>query len=529
VNIPNPQLIVGHDFRFDVSQGGRYFSDPDGDTLRFAISFSLPSPSGLSANGPVISGTPREPGQFTVSIVVTDGRGGELVSGATLDIAPNRRPVIVNPNVDQVLGAGEFVDVDATGGGTVFHDPDGDALTYTVDFVAFDHGLSITGTRVRGSMDAVGLARVRVTARDVAGDTVIDAFSLARAAPEPGLPTLPAQSMVYADDDLGLPYLYQLSRDIRIPFPDTTPRNNRTSNAGATLGRVLFYDKRLSITNTVACGSCHKQSLGFSAGERFSTGALGIPQSRNAMSLAHVRYNEFNQYFWDQRVLTLEKLALVPIEEPFELGNTLELLVPKLEATTFYPPLFEEAFGTPEITPKRISQALAQFLRSLLSYGAKSDEAFLVEFEGDIPDPSLVLTAQEMRGLQVASESFCFSCHATEAFLTTVAVNNGLDAQFTDPGQGNGRFHPPSLKNIRLTAPYMHDGRFATIRDVIDFYSEDIQHSEHLHEFLRDPLLPNEPRRFNLSEQDKDALEAFLDTLTDSDFLTDPRFSDPFQ
>lgn len=528
VAVPVQHLLVGHPFSFDVSQDGRTFVDPDGDRLSYQVSFNLPAPDGLAASGSVVSGTPTEANQFTASIVVTDGRGGEASTGMTINVGPNQPPVVVNQNPDRVLAAGESVDYDVTRGGTVFADADGDALAYTVEFAAQDHGLSIVGTRVTGTLNGTGLARIRVIARDVAGDTAEDAFSLAREAPEPGAPNLPDPPFIYSDDEVGLPYLYELSREHLLPFPDTTPDGNPITNAGATLGRVLFYDKRLSITNTVACGNCHKQSLGFSAGERFSVGALGVHQTRNAMSLANVRYNEFDNFFWDQRVNTLETLALLPIQEPTELGNALELLIPKLSSTGFYPPLFEEAFGSPEITADRIARAIAQFLRSMISYTAKSDAAFLVEFEGDIPDPSQVFSAQEFRGLEVASQSFCFSCHANDILVVTAATSNGLDAVSADPGQGDGLFHPPSLKNIRLTGPYMHDGRFETLREVIDFYDQGIQDAPRLHSFLRDPLT-NLPLRFNLSENDKDALEAFLDTLTDQPFLTDPRFSDPFE
>ncbi len=174
-----------------------------------------------------------------------------------------------------------------------------------------------------------------------------------------------------------------------------------------------------------------------------------------------------------------------------------------------------------------LRRAISQFLRAMISYRAKSDQAFLVRFEGDIPDPSLVFNAQELRGLQVASESGCFGCHANDVLIVVGARNNGLDLVFTDPGVGRGQFRPPSLKNIRVTAPYMHDGRLATLREVINFYDQDVQDTPHLDSLLRDPLTQR-PRRLNLSAEDKDALEAFLDTLTDNAFLTDPRFSDPF-
>jgi cytochrome c peroxidase len=367
----------------------------------------------------------------------------------------------------------------------------------------------------------------RIVASDGFGGLVEDAFSLAFPAPPPGAPSLPSPGFVYADEELDLPYLYRLSRQQLIPFSDTTPLHNPTTNEGATLGRVLFYDKRLSISNLVSCSSCHDQARGFAKPDRFSVGVLGMPTSRNAMALANVRYSNFDHFFWDTRINTLESLAQMPIENPVELGNPMALVVEKLTTTEYYPPLFAAAFGTAEITEHGIAKALAQFVRSLISYRSKFDQAFLVQFEGDIADPSLVFNAQEMRGLEIAGAHLCFHCHGDLTMTTAQASNNGLDAIFTDRGAGSGKFRPASFKNIRLTAPYMHDGRFATLRQVIDFYDQQVQDSPHLDALMREQLL-GPPRRMNLTEVDKVALEAFLDTMTDHEFVTDPRFSDPF-
>lgn len=526
--IPNQSLITQHPFRFDVSQDGGTFRDPDGDRLEYEIWFTPTTPPGLSTNGPVISGTPRRSGPFIATVHVVDGRGGENFAEFTLDVRANSRPVLRISNPDRILTASDVVDLDVVHGGQAFFDADGDPLTYEVTFAASGHGLSIADTRVFGSMNSPGLAHVLVTASDGHGGFARDAFSFARPIPEPGEPALPTPSYVYDDAELNLPIDMQISREHGIPFPDTTPSSNPTTNAGATLGRVLFYDKRLSITNTVSCGSCHEQARGFAAPGRFSVGALGTPQTRNAMSLGNVRYNDSDAFFWDNSVFTLERLIRQPIENPVELGQSMEMLAAKLSATSFYPPLFEAAFGTPEVTPKRIARALAQFLRSLISYRSRFDEALLHRTPGEPPDPAQVLDARELRGLEIATESNCFACHDQAILIVGFARNNGLDQAFTDPGQGNGRFRPPSLRNVRVSGPYMHDGRFATLRDVIDHYDHGVQDSPNLDEELRVDGRNGPPRRLNLSEEDKDALEALLDTLTDEAFLEDPRFSDPF-
>jgi cytochrome c peroxidase len=214
----------------------------------------------------------------------------------------------------------------------------------------------------------VGAVLVKVAAEDFLGATGEDQFIIAAPAPASGVPSLPATSYVYEDDELALPYLYRLSRESFIPLWDQMPRNNNeTTNAGATLGRVLFYDKRLSITNTHSCASCHQQALGFADAEPFSAGVVGESTQRNAMALTNVRYNVQNLHFSDDRVEGLENLTLLPIQDDLELASSLELIEGKLRGTTFYPTLFNAAFGTPVINRDRIAKALAQFLRSLIS------------------------------------------------------------------------------------------------------------------------------------------------------------------
>src|ERR1700741_4695547 len=176
------------------------------------------------------------------------------------------------------------------------------------------------------------------------------------------------------------------------------------------------------------------------------------------------------------RVGTLENLALMPIEEPLELGNTLPLLEEKLRAVDFYPPLFEAAFGTPEIDANRIARALAQFLRSMISYRSKFDRAFNPIDPGVPVDPATVLTAQEMQGREVYIGGSCFHCHTLDVHSNPFPANNGLDETITDPGTavGRGEFRAAALRNIAVSGPYMHDGRFATLRDVIEHYDHGI-------------------------------------------------------
>lgn len=524
---PNPAASEGHAFSYDATQGGTTFSDPDGDVLTYETGWEDDRAApGLTWSDTQIVGTPTETGTYPAWISAFDGRGAAVNNVFYVIVAPNAAPTVIRPNADQLIAVGTHVDHDVTQGGSTFKDSEGDAITYQVSLLASPHGLSAAGTRVNGVFDSVGLVVVKVTATDELGDSAEDEFLIAAPASEPGRPALPATTYTYDDAELELPYRFRLSRELEgPPFWDTTPADNPTTNAGATLGRVLFYDKRVSITNTHACGSCHHQQHGFAAAERFSVGVLGLPIKRNAMALANVRYNLF-AYFWDTRATPLESLVVIPIQEPMELGNPLPLLVAKLAATDFYPPLFEAAFGTAEINSERIAKALAQFLRSLISYQSKFDRAHHAMNEGEVIDPATVLTPQELRGEELLIHGLCGHCHFNDVH-TGHPANNGLDLAFTDPGAGLGVFRPASLRNIARSAPYMHDGRFATLREVIDHYDHGVQDTPDLARLLRVQLY-GEPRRLNLSEEDKDALEAFLNTLTDEQFLSDPKFSDPF-
>jgi cytochrome c peroxidase len=535
-----------HPFRYDATQGGKTFSDPDGDPLSYEITightynpYNDPNPpAGLHIEGTSIVGEPAEVGVVVVVITAKDSAGNTVSDEFNIVVAANGIPAVVNANDGALVSVGTAFDYDAAKAGTAFSDPDGDALTYNVSLRGQTGHLTINGSHVTGQFDAAGLAEVTITAQDGYGGSASDVFTIAAPAPEPGKPTLPAAAYQYDDHELTLPYIFKLSSDSVIPLWDTQPADNRTTDAGATLGRVLFYDKRLSSTNTAACATCHQQQYGFASPEAFSSGPLGVPTKRNVMALANVRYNINNAWFSDLRVDSLAELSMMPIANPEELGISLRLLVAKLAAVDFYPPLFQAAFGTPEVTQERIGKALEQYLQSLISYRTKFDLAYNSMDNGPL-DPSLVLNAQELRGLDLFQGKggiACTGCHELSAQTNVWQANNGLDAIPTDLGTqvpalqrdgSQGVFRAASLRNIAVSGPYMHDGRFATIRDVIDHYDHGIVDSRNLDAQLRDSS--GKVRQMNLSEQDKDALEAFLRTFTDDTMLADPKFSDPFQ
>src|SRR5205814_5001348 len=179
-------------------------------------------------------------------------------------------------------------DYDAGKSGSTFVDADGDPLTYKLALRGQTAGITTSGTHVTGSSPAVGLVEVTITATDAYGGSGSDVFTIAAPAPDPGRPALPAGSYLYADAELPLPAIFAMSSTDQIPLWDTQPADNRTTDAGATLGRVLFYDKRLSATNTASCSTCHQQQYGFASPEAFSTGPLGVPTKRNVLAPAHV-------------------------------------------------------------------------------------------------------------------------------------------------------------------------------------------------------------------------------------------------
>lgn len=329
--------------------------------------------------------------------------------------------------------------------------------------------------------------------------------------------------------DLDLPAHFKTPAAQRL---DNTPRDNPITDAGATLGRVLFYDTRLSVSNTVACASCHQQKHAFVDPNRYSKGHGGGLTDRHAPSLVELRYYPRGRFFWDERASSLEDQALKPIQSKLEMGSELPRVMEVLQGDTHYPALYEKAFGSKTITPERTAKALAQFLRSMVSYQSKYDEglAKASAVRADFAN----FTAEENRGKTLFLNR-CANCHMPRGqfahFVLDRPRNNGLDADVrkTDGGIGDltlnpaqvGLFKSPSLRNVELTAPYMHDGRFKTLEEVIEHYSKGVK---------RHPNLDGRMRfGFNFDKRQQASLVAFLKTLTDRQFIADPKFSDPFQ
>ena len=337
---------------------------------------------------------------------------------------------------------------------------------------------------------------------------------------------LPGTSFNYAAPVLPANFFIQ-----PILAQDNMPGTNLTTDLGATLGRVLFYDKRLSTNLAVSCSSCHQREHGFSDPRKFSVGFNGGLTGRNSMGLSNARWYQRRHFFWDERANTLEDQVLQPIQNSVEMGMTLPALTNRLASEPFYTNLFTRAFGSPAVTSDRISRALAQFVRSIVSVKSKFDTGVTNNFAN--------LTTQENLGRQIflgqVGNATCAACHGTDNFVPGPALNNnGLEFPFVDKGVGaitglttdDGKFKVPSLRNIELTAPFMHDGRFATLEEVVEFYNSGVVNNPNLSPPLRGPN--GQPLRLNLDAAQKAALVAFMKTLTDLSVTTDDKFADPF-
>lgn len=313
------------------------------------------------------------------------------------------------------------------------------------------------------------------------------------------------------------------------------PASNQLTREGVYLGRLLFYETKLSAGNKISCGSCHQQRLAFTDGKTFSTGIDSIPTDRNAMSLANLLW--VRNFFWDGRAGSLEQQAVTPLTAPHEMGQPLALSAEKLSRTTLYPGLFRSAFGSDTITGDQIVKALSQFERTLISASSPYDRYLSGQYQPDAaamngmqlfmraPDPG-----KSIRGAN------CGHCHGGPKLYLELFHNNGLDSVPHDAGRekltglaaDRGRFRVPTLRNIALTAPYMHDGRFRTLDEVLDHYSEHIAGSASLSPVLRNTSNVTGGTSLQLSKSEKKDIIAFLQLLTDSAFISNPQFSNPF-
>lgn len=314
------------------------------------------------------------------------------------------------------------------------------------------------------------------------------------------------------------------------------PEDNPMTVEGVELGRFLFYEKKLSGDNSMSCGSCHAPLNAFSDPNQFSTGIDGIQGSRNSMALINLGWNKF--FFWDGRAKTLEEQILMPVRDPIEMHEQWPNAIKKLQQDPNYRNRFFKAFGKTEIDSLDAAKAIAQFLRTMISGNSKFDVMYKYENGLTLSASEQAIyntiTVSEWGGYDLFKSlngADCFHCHNGPLMQVQKFSNNGLDATFTDLGRGaitgnandNGKFKVPTLRNIEFSAPYMHDGRLATLDDVINHYSHFIQISPTI-----DPLIEFASQGgVQLDAQEKSLIKQFLLTLSDEEFINNPAFKEP--
>ena len=321
---------------------------------------------------------------------------------------------------------------------------------------------------------------------------------------------------------------------------DLTPNDNTLTDIGATLGRVLFYDKNLSLTGTTSCASCHQQQFAFGDTAVVSVGFDGQTTGRHSMRLVNTRYGREERFFWDARAANLEAQSTQPIQDFGEMGFSgtngqpdLDSLIRKMNGISYYPTLFQQSFGTATITEERMQHALAQFMRSIISFDSRYDEA-LVAAGGDVNAVFASFTAAEQAGKDLYmsnNDSGCNRCHQAPLFdMDEDRNNNGVITVAGNPSATDlFNTRSPSIRDMfgpdgTLNGPMMHDGSFATMREVIEHY-DNPPFNDSLDTRMRNG---NQSQNLNLTETEMDNLEAFLKTLTGSNIYTDEKWSDPF-
>ncbi len=474
------------------------------------------------------------------------GGGGDSTPATTVPVvttSTNTTPAVANAIADQVANLGFDFSLDIN---NVFSDADNDTLTLTVDFGADAKGLSLSGTTISGTANSTGTVTVTCTATDPNGASVSDTFEITVEIDQSAIDTV-------FGGNIDLENLENYANQT-VPnyITKINDGGNPITDAGATLGRVLFYDTSLSTDGTTSCASCHLQSLGFSDSGIVSTGVEGGQTGRHSMRLINTMFADEEDFFWDERAPSHEAQESQPIQDHNEMGFSgqngrpdLDDLIVQMEATEYYEELFRFVYLDPNITEARIQEALAQFTKSIQSFDSRYDEGRAQVNNNNAAFPNF--TADENAGKTLFSQNpnnggaGCQQCHRAPEFdirpgsdqngVIAVAGSN-VDFDFTNT-------RSPSLRDMvgpggSSNGPFMHDGSLATLRDVIDHYDaiQEPANDPPLSQFratIDNRLFPGgNPQRLNLTNGQKDQLEAFLLTLTGVSIYTDEKLSDPF-
>lgn len=486
----------------------------------------------------------------SLSTLMTGCGGGDSGSTTTpTTVATNSAPTVASALADQSGDVGFDLSIDATQNGTTFADANGDTLTYAVTF-SQNIGLSASNGTITGVPNQVGDITVTVQASDPSGGNVTDSFALSI-----GIQQAAIVTAFGANIDLENLENYAAQAVPNYIGP-ALENGNPVTDAGATLGRILFYDVNLSIDNSIACASCHVQANGFSDLAVVSNGVGGGVTGRHSMRLINGGFahdgNGASTQFWDQRAATHEDQETQPIQDANEHGFSgqngapdFDDLITKMEGLAYYEELFRFAYLDADITEARIGQSLAQFTKSIQSFDTRYDVGRAQVANENDPFPNF--TAQENQGKNnfrgQGTGLNCSACHQAPEFTIDTGGNrghNGVVGVASDPLAFDfTNTRAPSLRDMvnatgTLNGPLMHDGSLPTIRAMLDHYSNiptpgsEPARTDFINSLDGRLRQGNAAQQFNLSDAEKDNLEAFLLTLSGTDVYTDPKWSDPF-
>lgn len=461
----------------------------------------------------------------------------------------NSAPIVATTNADQNATVGSSFTYDATQNDTTFSDADGDNLTYTVTFDPSNNGLSATDGEINGTPINDIVITVNITANDGNGGSASDSFSITAVQPGTDQDAVMAQFQGRIDLDNLANYANQTVPDY---ITKLNEGGNPITDAGATLGRVLFYDTALSVNDTVSCSTCHMQSTGFSDTLTVSVGVEGGQTMRHSMRLINTQFADEDNFFWDERADSHEDQETQPLRDHNEHGFSgqngrpdFDTLITKLEALEYYQELFTFVYGDANITEERLQQTLAQFTKSIFSFDSRFDvgRAQVNNNQANFPN----FTSDENAGKRLfltapgAGGAGCQGCHRAPEF--DIRPNSGHNGVFAVAGSivdfdlTNTR--SPSLRDLvgpggSSNGPFMHDGSLPSLLDVINHYDAIQQPASDppLTEWrntIDNRLLPGgNPQTLNLTDIQKAQLVTFLQTLTGSNIYTDEKWSNPF-
>jgi len=486
----------------------------------------------------------------TIALILTacgsSGGGNDIfdvTGGGTSGL--NAGPTVSSANSDQSAWIGHDYFYDATRNGQAFNDRNGDTLTYTVTFAPDNGDFTAQAGVISGQASTPGTVTVTIEASD--GEfSATDTFDLTTDYLQTAIQQAFNGSIdLSALDDFENPVVPAYIR-----APNTV--NSPVTNAGATLGRVLFYDPALSIDDTISCSSCHQQANAFSDIAVVSNGVSGGVTGRHSMRLINTIYSDEEAFFWDERAVDLEDQVTDPIRDHNEHGFSgqngrpdFDDLITKLSDIEYYQELFAFTFGDPAITEPRMQSALSQFVNSITSFDSRFDEGFAQVTDVFLPFPNYTFDENAGKNLYMSGPedqgAGCRRCHADPTF--SVFQDSGHIGVISVAGDANAtdltNVRSPSLRDVfnpdgTTNGPFMHDGSMATMREVMDHYDAiPVPTTEPLRtEFMEtiDQQLVEfgQVEQLNLTDTEKDQVEAFLRTLSGQNVYTDTKWSDPF-